>query len=160
MRNVLLTAVSFLFMGTFLLAQTSVNNKTAIGTWKTIDDETGKAKSYVQISESGGKYSAKIIKLLDPETLKDSKTGDGTDLVCDNCPSGHGKDKPLIGLNMLWDMEKLSNKYGEGKIMDPNNGKIYACTMWLDDDDATGNTLKVRGWLAFFYRTQTWYRVE
>ncbi len=143
-----------------LQAQTSIAGKEIIGVWKTIDDETGKEKSHVKISESGGKYQAQIIKLLDPETLKTSKTGDGTDLLCDECPEEFGKGEKLIGLKMVWGMEKLSDKLGGGTILDPNNGKTYKCTMWLDDDDPKGNTLNVRGWLAFFYRTQTWYRVE
>ena len=34
------------------------------GTWKTIDDETRQPKALVQISESGGVLSGKIVKLF------------------------------------------------------------------------------------------------
>ena len=38
-----------------------------------------------------------------------------------------------------------------GKIYNPKNGKTYKCSIWLD-----GNNLKVRGYVAMFYETQTW----
>ena len=34
---------------------------------------------------------------------------------------------------------------------DKLNGKTYKCSMWLD-----GDQLKVRGYVAMFYETQTW----
>ena len=34
---------------------------------------------------------------------------------------------------------------------DKLNGKTYKCSIWLD-----GNNLKVRGYIAMFYETQTW----
>ena len=40
------------------------NDDSPVGTWKTIDDETKQAKALVQISESGGVLSGKIIKLF------------------------------------------------------------------------------------------------
>jgi uncharacterized protein (DUF2147 family) len=36
---------------------------------------------------------------------------------------------------------------------DKLNGKTYKCSIWLD-----GNNLKVRGYVAMFYETQTWTR--
>ena len=143
-----------------LSAQTSVSGKDCTGIWKTIDDEDGKTKSHVEVYEKDGRYFARVIKLLDPQILKDNNKERYEDVVCKECPANRGKNKPLLGLQMLWDMKKLSDKYGEGEIMDPKTGKIYDCTLWLDESDPKGNTLKVRGWLLFFYRTQTWYRVE
>jgi uncharacterized protein (DUF2147 family) len=37
--------------------------------------------------------------------------------------------------------------------MDPETGKVYDCKLWLE-----GDVLKVRGYVAFFFRTQTWRR--
>jgi hypothetical protein len=39
--------------------------------------------------------------------------------------------------------------------MDPEDGKVYKAEMWLEQ-----SKLKVRGYLALFYRTQTWVRGE
>ena len=143
-----------------LSAQVLVNGKTCLGTWKTIDDETGVTKSTVKVFKKGNLYFGQVLKILDPDALKDSGKDRYEDILCDECPEGKGKDQPIMGLQIIWDMEQRSDKWAGGKIMDPENGKIYTCTMWLDDDDKEGNTLKVRGWLAFFFRTQTWYRVE
>lgn len=48
-------------------------------------------------------------------------------------------------------MERDGDQWSGGEIPDPNNGKIYRCKIWVGD----GN-LKVRGYIAFFFRTQTW----
>ena len=152
-----LTALLFV---QFAFSQTTVNGKDIIGIWKTIDDEEGKTKSHVEIFKKDNKYYGKIVKLVDPQILVDAEKERFEDVMCDECPKEHGKDKPLLGLQMLWDLEKLNDKYGEGEIMDPKNGKIYDCTVWLDDSDKNGNTLKVRGWIMFLFRTQTWYRVN
>jgi uncharacterized protein (DUF2147 family) len=149
-----------LFFGHLSTAQTTLAGKDIVGIWKTIDDEEGKTKSHVQIIKKGDKYIGKIVKLIDPQILKDAGKERFEDVLCDECPKEHGKDKPLLGLEMLWGMEKKSDKYDDGEIMDPKNGKVYDCTLWLDENDKTGNTLKVRGYILFLYRTQTWYRVE
>lgn len=148
------------FVSASLSAQVSVNGKDCIGVWKTVDDETGRTKSHVQIFKKGDKYHAKIIKLLDPQTLKDSGKESFDQITCDKCPSDHGKGQKMHGLEMIWDMEKGSDKWSGGKIMDPKKGKIYTCTMWMDDSDSNGDQLSIRGWVGFFYRTQTWYRVK
>lgn len=149
-----------MLMSFSLSAQTSVNGKNCVGVWKTIDDETGRTKSHVEIFKKGSKYHAKIVKLLDEQTLKDSGEKQFEDIKCDKCPADHGKGSPLYGLEMIWDMEEASDKWKGGSIMDPKKGKVYTCTMWMDDSDSDGNTLSVRGWVGFFYRTQTWYRVN
>lgn len=155
-----LLAAVCLFMTIGLSAQTQVNGKNIVGIWKTVDDETGRTKSHVKIHEKGSQYYAKIIKLLDPQTLKNSGVKRYEYVKCDKCPATHGKGQPTIGLEIVWDMKKSSDKYKGGSIMDPKKGKVYSCTIWMDDSDKAGNTLKIRGWVAMFYRTQTWYRVQ
>ena len=143
-----------------ITAQTQIAGKTCIGKWKTIDDDSGRAKSIIEITKSGNRYYGQVIELLDPKNLEDSGVDTFEEIMCDDCPEDRGQGEPVIGLQLIWDMELDDDKWAEGKIMDPDGGKIYDCTMWLDEDDPSGNTLKVRGWLAFLFRTQTWYRVE
>ncbi|MPT34231.1 MAG: DUF2147 domain-containing protein, partial [Flavobacterium sp.] len=50
MRKQLLTVFFVAFVGLF-----SVQAQGVVGKWKTVDDETGEAKSIVEITESGGK---------------------------------------------------------------------------------------------------------
>ena len=124
----------------------SVNAQSIIGKWKTIDDETGKAKSIVQIYKKGDKYYGKIIDILDA-TKKKNK--------CKLCED-YRKDQPIMGMEIIKDLEKDGDEFEDGTILDPNNGKIYDCKIWLEDK----NTLNVRGYILFFFRTQEWHRIN
>ena len=48
-------------------------------------------------------------------------------------------------------MEKDDDEWEDGTIMDPKKGTVYDCKMWVED-----GKLQVRGYIAFFFRTQTW----
>ena len=119
-----------------------------VGRWKTVDDATGKPKSVVTISEENGKLYGKIDKLLDPDSPDH----------CIHC-EGELKGKPLIGLQILWDLKKDGEQWSGGKILDPHNGKIYKCTIAVLEN---GEKLKVRGFIGFSLlgRTQYWLREE
>jgi uncharacterized protein (DUF2147 family) len=73
------------------------------------------------------------------------------------CP-GSKKDKPVVGMTILWGLKKDGDKYTGGKILDPDNGKTYKCTISLADG---GKTLKVRGYIGVsaLGRNQFWKRV-
>ena len=129
-----------------LILTLSINAQGIIGKWKTIDDETGKAKSIVEVYKKGDKYYGKIIEILDP-TKKKNK--------CKLC-EGYRKDQPIMGMEIIKDLEQDDDEFEDGTILDPNNGKIYDCKIWLEDK----NTLKVRGYIMFFFRTQEWHRVN
>ena len=118
-----------------------------VGYWKTIDDETHKPKSVVYIYKANdGKYYGKIVKLFrDP--------GEDPNPKCDKCP-GDRKNKPIIGMVILTKLEKVDkNMWDHGRILDPGNGKIYDCKMWIEN----GN-LQVRGYIGWSLigRSQTW----
>jgi uncharacterized protein (DUF2147 family) len=120
-----------------------------IGKWKTIDDETNEVKSVVDIFEKEGKICGKIVKLF-------RKPGEDPDPVCNECASDDSRfKKKIIGMEILKDMKKSGDEYTEGNILDPNNGKIYSCKIWME-----GNDLKLRGYWGPFYRTQTWQRAQ
>jgi uncharacterized protein (DUF2147 family) len=129
------------FAGSGLLAADPI-----LGEWKTISDKTGKMSSIVLIFEKGGKYYGKITKLTDDP-----------DAICTKC-TGKKKDQPIMGMVFLWGLEKDGNEYEDGKILDPDNGKVYYCNMELID---AGKKLEVRGSLdkwGLAGRTQTWLR--
>ncbi|MBD1430797.1 MULTISPECIES: DUF2147 domain-containing protein [Sphingobacterium] len=114
-----------------------------VGKWTTIDDETGQAKSIVEIfKKSDGKYYGKILKLLQkPENDN-----------CVNCKDDR-KNKPLLGLEIIRDLKKEGNEFTGGTITDPKTGKTYKCTITRN-----GEKLNVRGYIGFSLigRTQTW----
>jgi uncharacterized protein (DUF2147 family) len=139
--------VKFLLLAIAIVFAGSLKAQKEVGTWKTIDDETGKAKSYVELYIKNGKLYGKVIEVLD-------KTEENP--LCKNC-TGELKNKPIIGMQIVNGLTKRkSDWYLKGGILDPANGELYDCRIWLKDE----NTLNVRGYLGPFYRTQTWYRVK
>ncbi len=116
-----------------------------VGTWKTVDDDSGDARSYVEIYEKGGMLFGKITKLLDKDP----------GVLCAPC-TGAKKGKPVLGLVIIEALKPYKDYWRKGTILDPENGKEYDCTIWLED-----GTLKVKGkhWSGFS-RTQTWYPSE
>lgn len=121
-----------------------------VGAWNTIDDETKKVKSVVRITEKDGVISGAVEKIIDP-----AKQGS----KCDECPADDPrKGKPVIGMTILSDLKKESDTvWSGGKILDPNNGKTYRCTVNVIEQ---GRKLEMRGYVGIFYRTQVWERVE
>ncbi|MCB1327176.1 MAG: DUF2147 domain-containing protein [Spirochaetales bacterium] len=117
-----------------------------VGVWKTVDDETGQAKSHVQIYEYNGMLFAKIIQLINPSEPNPT---------CTEC-EGSRHNQPIQGMVIMWNMSPDGNEWSGGQILDPKNGNVYRCKMWLEGN----NQLKVRGYLGPFYRTQTWYRIS
>ena len=102
----------------------------------------------MQIYAQNGKYYAKIAKLLTKPA----------DTVCEKCPD-EKKNQPLMGMVIMWDMEPYKDYWTSGRILDPEKGSDYGCTIWFENGNA--NELKVRGkhWSGI-YRTQKWYRVQ
>ena len=138
----LLSTSLFLFSGAF--AQNDI-----FGRWKTIDDETGQAKSIVEIYEKNNQVFGKIVELINPPA-------DNPDPVCDKCPEDDPRyNKKVIGMEIIKGMKKDGSEYEGGTVLKPDEGKIYKCKIWLEDDG-----LKVRGYWGIFYRTQTWIRAN
>jgi uncharacterized protein (DUF2147 family) len=120
------------------------------GTWKTIDDNTGKQKGEVTIVDNGGTFSGKVSKILVPGD--ENKT-------CTKCTDDR-KDQPIKGLTILTGLKADgNNNWDGGQILDPENGKVYSAKMSLSED---GQKLNVRGFLgiSLLGRTQTWIREQ
>jgi uncharacterized protein (DUF2147 family) len=122
-----------------------------VGQWKTVSDVTGKLESVVSIWEEGGRLYGRIEQLLDPDPKYPNP-------LCVRC-TGELKDKPVIGMRILWGFKKDGNQWSGGKVLDPNNGKSYQCNISVEDG---GRKLKVRGFIGFSVlgRTQYWLRVQ
>ena len=131
------------------LAWPALAQMTPVGVWRTVDDKTGEVSSEVRISDNAGVLSGRIEKLL----RKDARQDD----VCDKCADDR-KNKPVLGLEIIRGAKKSDGKevWEGGKILDPDNGKDYTLRLTPIED---GKQLQVRGYIAFFYRTQTWTRV-
>jgi len=143
MKKSILLAISIGF--SFVSA---VQSQSVVGKWKTIDDETGKPKSIVEVYEKSGKIYGKIVDILDPQKK---------DKLCTEC-TGDEKNKPVLGMVIVKGLQKDAEEFNGGSITDPVTGKKYKCFITLEGKDK----LKVRGYIGFSLigRTQYWHRVK
>lgn len=128
-----------------VLLSGSVCAQDIVGKWKTIDDDTGKERSIVEIYQKGDKYFGKIVKLF-------REPGEDQNPVCTECEDERN-GQPVLGMEIITNMvyDPSDQVYEDGEILDPENGNIYDCKLWIDE-----GKLKVRGYIYFVYRTQTW----
>jgi uncharacterized protein (DUF2147 family) len=139
--KILIYAIGLLF-GNLLFSQE------VYGEWKTIDDNTGVAKSIVEVYEQNGKVFGRIKKIFKKEKR---------DARCVDC-KGDLKNQKVKGMVILRDLSKDEDEYRDGTVTDPENGKTYDAKIWLNEDDP--DVLMVRGYLSFLYRTQEWKRLD
>lgn len=119
-----------------------------VGKWKAID-ENGKETSVIEIFERKGKIYGKILEIF-------PGPNDQKDPVCEECDKNDPRyRKKVIGMEIIFGLEKDGAEYSDGTVLDPKNGKVYDCKVWIEGAD-----LKVRGYLGPFYRTQTWKKVH
>jgi uncharacterized protein (DUF2147 family) len=119
------------------------------GRWITIDDATGKPASIVVLREEKGRITGTIEKVYDPFPKESNPK-------CISC-KGDLKDKPMVGMKILWDIAKQGDGWSGGMILDPESGKTYNCSLALENG---GHKLKIRGFIgvSLFGRTQYWQR--
>ena len=120
---------------------------TPVGSWTTIDDETGKPKSVVEIYEArDGTLAGRVDEILQSDR--------GPNPMCDKC-TGANKGKPVKGMVILWGVKQKGNTWEGGKILDPASGKVYSVKVTPTEG---GSKLEVRGFMGFSLlgRTQTW----
>lgn len=114
-----------------------------VGLWVTADKD-----GYIEITRTGDVYEGTIVG-----------GADETERFDDRNPDPHMRDRPLLGLRIMYGFAyNDDNKWTGGRIYDPNNGKTYKCKLELNDD----GTLRVRGYvgISLFGRTETWARSD
>ncbi|HVI59207.1 MAG TPA: DUF2147 domain-containing protein [Luteimonas sp.] len=137
-----LALVSVLPMAAF-----AQNPASPVGRWKTIDDETGKVKSIVEITQAAnGTLQGKVVEVLHSDR--------GPNPTCDKC-SGANKDKPVKGMTILWGLKPDGDEWSGGTVLDPAKGKTYKSKLEMLDG---GRKLGMSGCIAFICRQQVWVR--
>jgi uncharacterized protein (DUF2147 family) len=136
--------IGFLFS---IYTSVSAQEEKVLGTWLN-EEET----SHIRVFKAtNGNYYGKIEWLKeDPERLDIHN------------PEESKQSEPLLGLMILKEFEYNADKerWDEGTIYDPDNGKTYDCFMWFDGDF---NTLYIKGYvlgMKFIGRETIWKRVD
>ena len=125
--------------------------ETPVGLWKNIDDETGKPKALIRITENDGAFQGQIEKLY-------REANEDQNPKCDKC-EGARKDQPIVGMVILSGLKKDGEEFNGGEIVDPKNGKVYKAKMHMTD---AGKKLNVRGYIGMpmLGRSQVWVRQD
>lgn len=132
-----------------LIPSLGLSQESVIGKWKTLDENTGEARSVVEILETNGLIFGKVVRIFPRPEME-------PDPICKKCsPDDPRYNKKVIGMEIIRKMERNGNEYSGGDILDPENGRVYRSKIWVED-----GVLKVRGYWGPFYRTQTWLRAE
>ena len=150
MKNIKVLTACLILIGIALPLQADSSN--AEGYWKTFDDKTKALKSIVKLWEDNGEMKGMIVKLF-------PKKGEDPDPKCDKC-KGERKDKRILGMEFMWGLKKNGGKWKDGRILDPENGKIYRSQLEVVDN---GKKLEVYGYIKILFkigRTQTWLRTD
>lgn len=131
-----------------LILSFSINSQAVLGKWNNRDEKTGKIDSVVEIYKKDGLVYAKIIDIMNPE-LKNA--------FCTLC-KGSVKNKPALGLHVLYKLEKKRNKWVGGYGLDPRTGHYFNVYIKL----VNPNKLKIRGYagIPIFGKTVYWDRVK
>ena len=146
------TLIKASLLATMLLTSAAwAQTASPVGLWKTIDDETGKPKALVRITEENGALQGKIEKLY-------RGPNEDQNPACTACTDSR-KNQPLVGLTIVSGLKKDGNEYTGGEILDPSKGKTYKSKATLKDN---GSKLEVRGYIGapMFGRSQTWVREQ
>ena len=131
-----------------LFVSLSAHSQSVEGKWRTIDDRNGITKAIVELYKEDGLLQGKVVKIME-----EGKEG----ARCIKC-KGDLKDKPIEGMQIIFSFKETSDGVFKGKkLFDPEQAMTFRGRIWLDPEDS--DKLKVRGYLAFLYRTQTWLRV-
>jgi len=121
-------------------------NVSPVGLWENED-------ATLQIFESNGKLSARIVALKVP------KTPEGKEKTDIHNPDPTRRSTPIIGLVFMSGFVKKSDtRWDGGTIYDPKSGNTYSCFMELE----TPKKIKVRGFIgvSLLGRTEYWNRVR
>ena len=134
----------FCFIGIWSRAQSCT------GYWITIDDATGLKKSIVELYKKEGVLYGKVVYIY-------KRGKDGPNSKCTEC-SGKLYNQPIMGMLIVKQMQWSGSQWEVGSILDPDNGKTYSCTIWLNETNK--DKLNVRGYIGPFFRTQEWIRTD
>ncbi len=133
----------------WLFISLPVKAQDVLGRWSTVDDQTREVKSIVEIYSKNGQVFGKVVAISDPQQQE---------VTCSKCDDKDPrKNQPIIGMEIIKGLKKAENAWTNGEILDPENGKVYKCKIWVEN-----GSLVVRGYLGFTWlgRSQTWIKAS
>jgi uncharacterized protein (DUF2147 family) len=125
------------------------------GLWKSRDQKSATPRSLVAIYKYQDMYYGRMLATYDEDgNIKD------TILEKKERSTGVVGNPPYCGMDFVYNLEQMEDngegpiKY-QGKIIDPQKGKVYKVVVWRD-----GDVLMVRGELWIFGKTIPWQKAS
>ena len=133
---------TLLLLSTITFAQSTVS-----GYWKSIDDQTGEVTAYWKLEVMDNQLMGYLVNY----------PGMKPDNVCMECKGELQEffEKPISNTAWLKLSKNRDGIWEDGYIIDSGKGEKYKAKVWVED----GN-LMMRGYIGFFFRTQTWLRTD
>ena len=137
--------LSSLVLSSALLASPAMSdpNMSVLGIW-----ETPEKDARIEITDCGDGTPCGDLIWIDLATV-DSET----DI---NNPTKALRDRPLIGIRMVWGFTLRKDQWRSGKVYDPESGRTYRAELSLKDSDQ----LKLKGCFGPICRSQIWSRLS
>jgi uncharacterized protein (DUF2147 family) len=140
--NYLLTSCFIVLTVTVASAQQYADAIT--GKWKSEDKKT-----VVEIYRQGDVFYGKIVWQANPNDANGNPRKDTEN------PDPAKRNRPMMGLVVLYDLVYKDGFWQDGEIYNAQNGETYDAEVWLEGNDKL--RLKIRWY--FMHETQTWTRV-
>ncbi|MCB1172541.1 MAG: DUF2147 domain-containing protein [Leptospiraceae bacterium] len=124
-----------------------------LGVWLT---EQGNSKVTIyKCGQAKDRFCGKITWLKEPNYAAGDKDA-GKPKVDRENPDASRRSRPIMGLNLAWGFRFDGDKWVEGKIYNPEDGKTYSCFLEMPGP----NKLKVRGYVgvSLLGKTVDWTR--
>lgn len=138
---------SVLLPSLLLLSMITSAESALPGYWKSIDDQTGEVTAYWKLEVVDNQLLGYLVNY----------PGMKPDNVCMECKGELQEffEKPISNTAWLKLSKNRDGIWEDGYIIDSGKGKKYKAKVWAED----GN-LMMRGYIGFFFRTQTWLRTD
>ena len=130
-----------------LLSMITFAESTVPGYWKSIDDQTGEVTAFWKLEIKDNRLLGYLVNYpgMKPENVCMQCTGELQEFF----------EKPINNTAWLNLSKNRNGIWQEGYIIDSGKGEKYKAKVWVED----GN-LMMRGYIGFFFRTQTWLRTD
>lgn len=127
----------------------AAENAGIAGRWYALDSDSLTKRALVVIAPDGNEFVGTVNEIF-------AQPGDDLDPVCGQC-EGLDHNRKIRGLAILFLNALGTNGEYRGRILDPEEGKVYRCVV---TPDSAGRRLNIRGYVGIpiLGRTETWVR--
>jgi uncharacterized protein (DUF2147 family) len=145
-----LVTVSAALLALMIGSHTLRADPSPVGLWQAVDNDTKQPTGWFLVTNHDGVYDGTLVKMF-------LQPGQDPNVVCSQCTDDR-HNHPWLGLEIIRGMKQMGDKYVDGTILDPRDGKIYKAQMHVTPD---GQTLVVRGYIGFALlgENQYWTRL-